>query len=97
MCFTTSQKWIAHETLMLKSNFDLVGGKFVQLHNLHNLFKRPQTPHICTIYSKACTIYVHNLFAQFICTIYLHNSLHNLFAQFVQFAQFIQKTANAAH
>ena len=27
--FTTSYKWLAHKTLMLKSIFDLLGGNFV--------------------------------------------------------------------
>ena len=30
MSFTTSEKWLAHETLKLKSNFDLIEGKFME-------------------------------------------------------------------
>ena len=30
MSFTTSLKWLAHETLLLKSNFDLKDGKFIE-------------------------------------------------------------------
>ena len=30
MSFTTSSKWLAHETLKLKSNFDLMDWKFIE-------------------------------------------------------------------
>ena len=30
MSFTTSEKWLTHDTLKLKSNFDLMDGKFIR-------------------------------------------------------------------